>query len=57
MEETIKEEVKKDEFEQVKKKSGKHAKLTPTSTVLLTLAATLGVIVLGTIVYSIFKFL
>lgn len=57
MEETIKEEVKKDEFKQVKKKSGKHAKLTPASTVLLTLSATLGVIVLGAMVYSIFKFL
>ncbi len=57
MEETIKEEVKKDEFKQVKKKSGKHAKLTPASTVLLTLAATLGIIVLGAIVYSIFKFI
>lgn len=57
MEETIKEEVKKDEFKEVKKKTGKHAKLTPTSTVLLTLAVTLGVIVIGTIIYSIFKFI
>ena len=41
-----------EEFKQVKSKNGKHAKLSPAATVLLTIAATLGIIVLGTAVYA-----
>ena len=41
-----------EEFKQVKSNNGKHAKLSPAATVLLTIAATLGIIVLGTAVYA-----
>lgn len=41
-----------EEFKQVKSNNGKHAKLSPVATVLLTIAATLGIIVLGTAVYA-----
>ena len=41
-----------EEFKQVKSNNGKHAKLSPAATVLLTIAATLGMIVLGTAVYA-----
>ncbi len=54
MEETVKEEVKKDEFKEVKKKSGKHSKLSPAATVLLTIAAALGALVVVAAVYGIF---
>ena len=40
-----------EEFKQVKNNNGKHAKLSP-ATVLLTIATTLGIIVLGTAVYA-----
>lgn len=41
-----------EEFKQVKNNKGKHSKLSPAATVLLTIAATLGIIVLGTVVYA-----
>ena len=41
-----------EEFKQVKSNNGKHAKLSPAATVLLTIAATLVIIVLGTAVYA-----
>ena len=59
MEENNKEEVleekkensKPEEFKQVKRK-GKHSKLSPVATVLLTIVAALGLIVLGTAAYA-----
>ena len=62
MEENKKEEVleeKKEnsnpeEFKQVKNSKGKHSKLSPAATVLLTIVAALGIIVLGTAAYALF---
>lgn len=51
MEETNKEETKK------RVKGGKRAKLGPAATVMLTIAATLGIIVLIAIIYAMFQVL
>lgn len=55
MEETKKEEVKKENTSEMKKVE--KAKLGPAATVMLTIVATLGIIVLITVVYFIFKVL
>lgn len=56
MEVNDKEEVKTQEFKEVKRKST-HSKLSPAATVILTLVAALGIIVLVTVIYAIFKVL
>lgn len=57
MEETNKEEVKVEERNTKRVKGGKIAKLGPAATVILTIAATLGIIVLIAVIYAIFKVL
>lgn len=57
MEETNKEEVKFENVKEKKHKGGKRAKLGPAATVMLTIAATLGIIVLIAVVYAIFQVL
>ncbi len=54
MEENNKEEVKTEEFKPVKRK---HQKLSPAATVILTIVAALGIIVLGAAMIAIFKVL
>ncbi len=49
MEETKKEEKQNEEFKKVEKK----AKLSPTATVLITIAATLGTVVVARVIYFI----
>lgn len=51
MEENKKEEVKSEEFKEVKKQSA--SRLSPEATILLTIAAAAGMIVLGTAIYAI----
>ena len=57
MEETNKEEVKFENVKEKKNKGGKRAKLGPAATVMLTIAATLGIMVLIAVVYAIFQVL
>ncbi len=57
MEETNKEEVKVEGRSAKRVKGGKRAKLGPAATVILTVVATLGIMVLIAVIYAIFKVL
>ncbi len=57
MEETNKEEVKVEGRSAKRVKGGKRAKLGPAATVILTIVATLGIMVLIAVIYAIFKVL
>lgn len=57
MEENNKEEVKTEEFKPVKRNGGKGKKLSPAATVILTITAALGIIVLCAVMVAIFKVL